>query len=334
MYLYLDQPEADLNGMNVNRYSFTSDRYCRSIVGGKAYPFWLKVLEKFYQLTVMIRFLSTSPGTVCFIQRVLPPLWYIKFLSLLSSRLIYDFDDAVYLGTAKRDKRFRAMISEADSVVAVSETAADKAVEMGAQKENVSVIPTPVDCRSIRILERRQNFSDSDFVVGWIGSPATTGYLESLFPVLERFSKISADVKFVFIGARKFQTGSLENRVIFSEWSPVAEREILPQLDVGIMPLEDNDWTRGKGGYKLIQYMAAGVATVASPVGANREIVVEGETGFFAESEQAWVNSLERIFRDRELCKSLGESGRKRAEELYDISVTAEQFFKLLGSGK
>lgn len=334
VYLYLDQQDSDFGGLRVNRYSFTSDSYCRCIVSGGQYPFWRRVLEKFYQLIVLARMLIMSIGAVCFIQRVLPPVWYLKVLAFVSKRLVYDFDDAVYLGGIKRRKRFEALMSAADSVVAVSKVAAGKALELGADKDSTFVIPTPVDCRSIRLLERRQNFSESDFVVGWIGSPATTEYLESMFPVLERFAALSGDIRFVFIGARQFSSGSIGDRVIFSDWSPLAERELLPQLDVGIMPLEDNDWTRGKGGYKLIQYMAAGVATVSSPVGANREIVIEGETGFFADSESAWLEMLESLFKDRELCKAFGAAGRKRAEEVYDISVTAKQFFNVLRSGK
>ena len=101
-------------------------------------------------------------------------------------------------------------------------------------------------------------------------------------------------------------------------------------MDAGLMPLADDPWCRGKGAYKLIQYMAAGVPCLAAPVGANLEVVLEGVTGFFARKSGEWRILLNKLAADSALCDSLGAAGRKRAESLYDYSVTSAQFQQVL----
>jgi glycosyltransferase involved in cell wall biosynthesis len=113
-------------------------------------------------------------------------------------------------------------------------------------------------------------------------------------------------------------------------WSLETEAAKLARFDVGVMPLPDKPWERGQCGYKLIQYMGSSLAVVASPVGADREIVVPGETGFLAETDADWVSSLSRLYREPELRHRMGIAGRRRAEEHYSLEATAPKLIDLM----
>ncbi|HUU26454.1 MAG TPA: glycosyltransferase family 4 protein [archaeon] len=320
--------------------SFTSEDYCRRIVAGERSGWLRRIQEKFYQLGALLRLLAGSlVCDVVFIQRVLLPVPLQEAIRLFNRSIVYDFDDAVYLGKPNRKARFASQVSLAARVIAVSRAARSEALSHGAREEKVSVLPSPVDCKAYRT----KDYQDAEpqgrkqagpinniFTVGWIGSPATTPFLQAIWPQLACFAGSFPEVRFLFIGARRFETGELSDRTRFEPWSPAVEKELLCRLDVGLMPLEDNLWCRGKGGYKLIQYMAAGVACLASFVGANLEIVEEGRTGFFIRNQNEWGESLCRLLANRELTERLGRAGRERVEKLYDYSVTTPRFFALL----
>lgn len=326
VYEYLVRYRGD-GPFQARPVSFTSGTYCRHIVAGVRDGLGLKFLEKFYQLWAVLRLVAGAiTCDVLFIQRVLLPVCLQKLVRFLNPRIVYDFDDAVYLGARARGARFSSQVRLASRVVAVSRAAKLKALEAGSRPEKTAVLPSPVECSAYRAVERS---AGEIFTVGWIGSPATTFFLEEIWPELESFGKSFPETRFLFIGAGLFATGELKTRTSFEHWSPHAERELLSYMDVGLMPLRDDDWCRGKGGYKLIQYMAAGVGCLASPVGANLEIVVDGETGFFVRPGE-WESFLRRLIADRPLAENFGRRGRMRALELYDYSVTAPQFFAVL----
>ena len=321
VYEYLDRLEKQAN-FTCASASFTSDSYTRAIVAGRKSGFLRKAAEKLYQLAALLRLLAGAAfSDVLFIQRVLPAVWLLKFISLLNKRIVYDFDDAVYLGPGK-ERRFREMAGAAARVVAVSRAAAEEAVARGADPARVLVLPSPVDVGAYEGYEGRNGRREEVFTVGWIGSPATTGFLQTLWPQLESFAASCP--------AARFDTGRLAGRVEFLDWSPENQLTGLGRVDAGLMPLPDDPWCRGKGGYKLIQYMAAGAACLASPVGANLEIVAEGETGFFARSSEDWPALLNRLANDSALCRRLGRAGRERAGKLYDYQALLPAFLGLL----
>ena len=114
------------------------------------------------------------------------------------------------------------------------------------------------------------------------------------------------------------------------DWDEATETAGIGNFDVGIMPLPDNPWERGKCGFKLIQYMACGKPVVASPVGVNREIVVEGVNGFLASTQKEWVDALLRLKEDPDLRRTMGEKGRRMVEEEYCLQVTAPRLHRIL----
>jgi glycosyltransferase involved in cell wall biosynthesis len=114
------------------------------------------------------------------------------------------------------------------------------------------------------------------------------------------------------------------------DWKEATEISELGSIDIGIMPLPDNAWARGKCGYKLIQYGACGLPVIASPVGVNSEIVLEGSTGLLATTRKEWVNALERLLTNDNLRRSLGEAGRQRIENHYSLKVQSPRLIGLL----
>ncbi len=329
VYNHLERLDT-IADLHVRAVSFTGEAACRALVDGKKPCPPLRAAEKLRQVAAWSSLRGAARRSdVLFIQRVLPPPGTIARLAGLKTPLIYDFDDAVYLGRAEREMRFRAVVRAASLVIAVSRFAAAEAIRRGAAPERVTVIPSPVDCAAVA---RRPagGTGESSFTVGWIGSPATTGYLEAIWPELAAFAAGCPRARFLFVGARPFDTGALKSRVRFEPWSAENDRDLPAQMDAGIMPLPDDPWCRGKGGYKLIQYMAAAVPCLASPVGANLEVVEAGVCGFFAAQSGDWSRHLARLAADPALCDSLGAAGRKRAETVYDYNVTSGQFLTAL----
>ena len=124
---------------------------------------------------------------------------------------------------------------------------------------------------------------------------------------------------------RQFEFSDINVR----EWSLEAEKRHLERTDVGVMPLENNDWSRSKGGYKILLYMSMGVACVASPIGINSEIIKDGINGYLADTPEEWLEKLSLLIEDYPLRQRLGEEGRKAAEKLYSYNVQAPKIIKI-----
>jgi glycosyltransferase involved in cell wall biosynthesis len=160
----------------------------------------------------------------------------------------------------------------------------------------------------------------------WIGSPSTAYYLKALADPLRQLAARSPFVLRV-IGASVELPGVVVEHV---DWRETTEVRSIAECDIGVMPLADSPWERGKCGYKLIQYMACGLPVVASPIGVNVDIVTEGVNGFLADGSEQWVAALERLLIQEDLRCSLGEQGRRRVESTYSLQVTAPMLANLL----
>jgi glycosyltransferase involved in cell wall biosynthesis len=248
------------------------------------------------------------------------------------ARLVFDYDDAIFhrydqhpspVVRAALGRKIDRVMSMAVLVVAGNEYLATRARAAGAR--TVEILPTAID------LDRYPPPtppSNTQLTVGWIGSPGTQRYLQGVAEPLAQFCA-EYDARVVLIGAsRDFTLPGVPIEVV--AWRDDDEVRALRRLDVGIMPLPDSPFERGKCGLKLIQYMGCGLPVIGSPVGVNQEIVVEGATGYLATTNEEWLSALRTLGASRDLRRGMGAAGRARAEDQYSLQVTAPRLLDCL----
>jgi glycosyltransferase involved in cell wall biosynthesis len=247
---------------------------------------------------------------------------------------VLDYDDAVFHAYDRhRNPAVRwalggkhpSSMRRAALVVAGNEYLADFAATAGARE--VAIVPTAIDLGRYGPpggeLPARNGALPR---VGWIGQRATAGFLRPLAPLLERLAR-SGKARFTAIGIDPQALGLPMDGVA---WTEEGEVQTIRSLDVGIMPLADGPFERGKCGYKLIQYMACGLPVIASPVGVNRILVEHGVNGFLAATPRDWEVAIETLLADPALRRRMGEAGRRKVEQGYSVQVTAPKLAELL----
>lgn len=259
-----------------------------------------------------------GPWDLVLAQRQHLPTSLLRRLQARGIPLVYDFDDALHLHDAQTD----AMVTSAARVVVSAPELAEYCARLGVDAVR---IPTPVDVDRFTPAPPPEA---GPFVIGWVGSPFTTSYLDEVAGALARLSA-ERPVRVVLVGADASAAlpGVDVERI---PWSYDGEPLAIRRMHVGIMPLPDTPWTRGKAGYKLLLYMATGRPVVASPVGVNTEIVREGETGFLAHTEAEWYRVLRCLADDPDLRVAMGEAGRRRAETDYSRAVCTPALLHVL----
>ena len=262
------------------------------------------------------------------------PAWFEK--ALLSSAVPYvlDYDDAVFhLYDQHRNLAVRALLAGkhpalihgAAQVVAGNDYLADFARQAGARQ--VEVVPTVIDLdRFPAAMPARTAQRATPPLVGWIGQRATASFLTPYKALFERLSA-SGRARFAAIGIDAQSLGLPMSSI---PWFEETEAAAVSSFDIGIMPLEDAPFERGKCGYKLIQYMACGLPVVASPVGANCQIVEHGVNGFLAESPAQWEEALQTLLADSALRARMGQAGRQKVERQYCLQVSGPKMAALL----
>ena len=190
-----------------------------------------------------------------------------------------------------------------------------------AVNDRVTVIPTTVDTARYTVEPRPPNDVP---VIGWTGSHSTARHLDTLQPALRRLAGRER-FRLRVIGAPGYKVEGLDVEAM--AWQSETEVEDLRPLDVGVMPLPDDPWSRGKCGMKALQYMGLAVPAVCSPVGVNSEIIRDCENGFLASTEDEWVEKLSLLLRSPELRARLGRAGRETIEARYSAAVQAPRVF-------
>jgi glycosyltransferase involved in cell wall biosynthesis len=258
-----------------------------------------------------------------------------RLLAAFARRRIFDFDDAIYvrkprrLGEPAGDSWWRrrkfADTCRAVDVVAAGNDVLARAATPYAQR--VVTLPTALDTSLYRATAATQ---ENPPTIAWIGSPENLVYLEILRPALARLSTRYPTLRLRVI-CSKFPHWS-DVRIDPVVWSPASEVAALASSHIGVMPLTDDEWSRGKCAFKLLQYMAASLPCVASPVGANTEAVLENQTGYYARNAVEWEQALEHLIRSPELRARLGAAGRAHAESRYDVQNYQARYVALLES--
>jgi glycosyltransferase involved in cell wall biosynthesis len=257
------------------------------------------------------------------LQRRLPSLAELVILRRMARRLVYDFDDAIWMRdsysrrgfeSSKRLRRFRAVVEAADEVFAGNAFLADQAGRF--TDRPVTVIPTCVDPAGYPVADHPTHIGPPRLV--WIGSSSTLQGLERFRPTLEAIGREVPGVRLRVVCDR-FPT--FEHLPVDAvPWSAATEARAIAGADIGIGWVPDDPWSQGKCGLKILQYQAAGLPVVANPVGVQADLVRTGETGFLAETTDAWVAAV-RSLADPLLRQRLGRAGRRQVEEQYSVAV-------------
>ena len=193
---------------------------------------------------------------------------------------------------------------------------------------NVVVNPTTVDTVNLHNPSNHSIKKSNSVVIGWTGTQSTIHYVKSLVPVFEKLAEKSSFPFRLLIITNKDPKLNLKF-VDFIPWSKETEIEDLLKIDIGIMPLTDDIWTKGKCGFKALQYMALEIPALVSPVGVNTEIVDNGINGYWCATEDDWIKSLEKLITDKEQREKIGIAGRKKVIEYYSVSSNSSTFLGL-----
>jgi glycosyltransferase involved in cell wall biosynthesis len=255
-----------------------------------------------------------------------------RLLAGLGARIVYDFDDAIYvLHTSAANRRFgrlkvphktRALCRLAAHVVVANEGLAEWARPLNPE---LSVVPSSVDLERFRPTSQEARFGP--LIIGWTGSSTSLTHLESFAPVLRAIlSHLPAELHVHCDREPKL----LDVPYVFYRWSAADEPEVLARFDVGIMPMPDDPWARGKSAMKALLCMAMGKPVVASPVGTNLELIAHEANGMLARTPEEWFACLERLASDPGLRERLGQAGRETVEARYSARRSASLFAGVL----
>jgi len=276
---------------------------------------------------------TVSDADAVILQRRLLPTWLLYLLRCSAPRLIFDFDDAVFLRdsyspkglhSATRLHRFMATIESVDVVVAGNPYLAEEANRWAAKPNRVHMVPTCLE--PARYVPARHDRPGTELV--WVGSSSTLQGLEGVRPMLEEIGRGVPGARLKLVSDRFLHLDHLP--IVKCVWSEQGEADDIATADIGISWVPDDLWSRGKCGLKVLQYMAAGLPVVANPVGVQSDLVRHGETGFLAQTAAEWVEAIRRLAADPELRRRMGQAGRQRIESEFSVAAGATRWVTLL----
>ena len=260
---------------------------------------------------------------------------FVDAIKKTNPKIVFDFDDALWAVPDSlqqdsfaqvrhqiQEQRLRYIFTHACCVIAGSNYLADRATKFAPW---VEVIPSSVD------LERyppKNEWSESPVVLGWIGSAENLVDFAPILPALRELVRRTEKVYVKVVSARPPSWDGIP--LSFENWKLGCDATFLHSFEIGLMPLNDSERSRGRCAFKAVQYMAVGLPVVASPVGAAAEVIVHGETGFLAASIEEWIDCLSRLARDKALRIRLGKAGRSRVERLFSIQANAPKLASIL----
>jgi glycosyltransferase involved in cell wall biosynthesis len=247
--------------------------------------------------------------------------WYIR---KKAKKIIYDFDDALMYRSSgsknpysfSRRVRFAYMMKRVDFVIAGNQFLKSEVLPYN---PNMEVIPTSIDLSRYSL--KGDFHQGGPITIGWLGSSSTLKYLKPLMPTFDKIYQKYPHFQLKMV-CDQFLEG-LHIPLVKKKWSAEGEESDLKSFDIGIMPLSNDPWSKGKCGLKILQYQTVGVPVVCTPVGINKDIVEDGVNGFWAQNEGEWEERLLKLIKEEELRREMGLKGRKTVERAYSLEVNA-----------
>ncbi len=336
--VYQFLPYLKANGIDAQVRPFVSSRHVHALYRGNntVTKIAITALACLNRMADIVR--ASRYDVVYVLREAFPfgPPIVERALTWTGARLVFDFDDAIWLRELVYDNpldRLRdwgkpaKLAARASHVVVGSQHLANYARKHTLRDDAISIIPTVVD--SSAYLPLTETRTDDVLTIGWVGTPrGSKAFLETLIPIMRDFSVRYPHVQWQFVGAEPFDVGHLP--VEFITWELHKEVRNIQSFDIGLMPLTDDAFNRGKCGFKLIQYMNCGIPVVCSPVGANCDIVEHGASGYFANEPEEWSSALAKLIEDASLRVAMGKHGRLRAEQEYSLAIQAPRLLDVL----
>ena len=264
---------------------------------------------------------------IVFIQKLTLPSFIVDLLKL-NSELIYDFDDALYIETKNqknRSRRLNYILQKSDLVIAGNDELKRYAISYN---QHVVTLPTPVP--EVKQVPFKSKDSDALKTIGWIGSAHNLYNLEEKKDLFIKLMAYREDWQLHVVSNGSFSLDGFDHRVKNSNWTMETENQLIADMDIGIMPLENSEWNRGKCAYKALQMMAFAKPVVASPVGMNSAVIDSGVNGYLADKDGEWLDMLNNLLNSPDLRKTIGENAAQTVARHYSLAVLKNQFIKFL----
>ncbi len=273
---------------------------------------------------------------IIFIQReafMLGTTFFERRIAKSRAKMIFDFDDAIWkmdVSKGNEQLKFLKNPNKTAKLIAMSDMvfAGNKYLTDYAKKYNpaVFILPTTIDTTEYKPVERM--IKQKPICIGWSGSKTTIKHFESALPFLKEIKNKYGDrVIFKIIGDGSFRSKELDTVGI--DWNKEEELKQLQTIDIGIMPLPNDEWSKGKCGLKGLQYMALAIPTIMSPVGVNSEIIQHGKNGFLAATDKKWIQIIEQLLASAELREEIGKEGRKTVIKEFSVEANKDLYLKL-----
>jgi glycosyltransferase involved in cell wall biosynthesis len=291
-------------------------------------PYVMEYPRDIFSWAKAFNFLKHCDGV--FFQRKRPPTLILKLLKMRKKKIIYDVDDAVMFKNSlsknpyslRRRLSFKRTVRLSDLVIVGNSFLKEEAEKYS---RNVYVLPTPIDGK--RYYQRPLS-AGSEVILGWIGDHGSIHYMESYKDVWEEIGRRFKNVSLTIICDTFIETKYIRVNKVF--WSLESEVEELSKIDIGLMPLFNDLWSKGKCGFKILQYLGMGIPCVCTPVGINKDIVKDGVEGFWANTKDEWVEKISILVKDPDLRRRMGEKGREKVIRNYTVEVCAPRLINYL----
>ena len=274
-------------------------------------------------------YLASLTSQITWLQRELLPD-YFTLERYVRQPIVFDFDDAIWLLSQRADKSIAAIVRHSTLVIAGNAYLADWAKQ---HNSNTHIVPTAIDTARFFPNPASEDGEDKLFTVGWTGTAANLPYLYNIEAELRAFfdSHSRAQLLVVCEEPPVFET-LRPSQVQFIRWSPEIEASSIREMNVGLMPLPNDPWTRGKCSFKMLQYMSSGIPCIASSVGLNADILKMDQIGKAAQRPDEWLDALSTYYNDRHLVRVHGRKGRHIAEKYFSRQVIAKELASIFCS--
>lgn len=298
----------------------------------KSFELFKSCVFRFFHLFTIIQ------SDIVFIHRESIPIgghfYEYIIVKWLKKKLIFDFDDAIWnldssqenekVAWMKKPEKTKHIISLSKLVFAGNQYLANYALQFNS---HVLIIPTTIDLN----YHQKTKKSNYQICIGWTGSKTTIPHFELITPILlELKTKYGDQLCFKVIGDEDYLNEDLNIKGV--KWSLATEIDELNSIDIGIMPLPEDEWTKGKCGFKGLQYMSLSIATILSPVGVNTEIIEDGVNGYLAQSHKEWIDKISKLIDSKTLRDSFGEKGYETIQKKYSVEANKQKYLDAFNS--